>query len=90
MKKNLLKLTPNFILEWYRSINEKIALAKSSRLKKEQTISKEDIKEILKSCEIDSDIYLHTSLHQLYQVPAENLHFYQQVEDYNQYLLLQE
>ena len=62
MKKLFLKLVPKFILDWYRNICEKKALAKSNRLKKEQTITKDVIKEVLERCEINSDIYLHTSL----------------------------
>ena len=65
MKRILLIIAPKFILDWYRIIAEKKALAKSDRLKKKQTISKESIIEVLKSCEIKSDIYLHTSLRKI-------------------------
>lgn len=65
MKKMLKKIAPKFMLNWYRIIIEKKALAKSDRLKKKQTISKESIKEVLKCYEIKSDIYLHTSLRKI-------------------------
>ena len=55
MKKLLLKLAPKFVLDWLREIKEKRDLAKSNRIKKEKTITKEDVKDILRKCDIDSD-----------------------------------
>lgn len=65
MKKILIKICPNFLLDLYRQIIEKREKAKSKRLKQEQTISKEAVRNVLRLCEIDSDIYLHTSLRKI-------------------------
>ncbi len=65
MKKLLVSLMPAFVINWLRNIKEKRDLAKSDRLKKEKTLSKEEILDVLRKCGIDSDIYLHTSLRKI-------------------------
>ncbi len=62
MKRFVLKICPHFLVDLYRKISEKREIAKSNRLKQELTISKDDVRDVLKLCEMDSDIYLHTSL----------------------------
>ena len=62
MKHFLLKIAPKLVLEWYRNISEKRALVRSNRIRQEKTISKEDVRKVLRECDINADIYLHTSL----------------------------
>ena len=65
MKKLLLKLAPKFLLDWLREIKERKELKESDKLKKEKTITKEEVKEVLRKCDINSDIFLHTSLRKI-------------------------
>ena len=62
MKRFILKVCPHFLQDLYRQLSEKREIAKSDRYKQEQTISKDVVRDVLKLCEIDTDIYLHTSL----------------------------
>lgn len=65
MRQLIFKLLPRCLKDWLREVKEKQDLAKSNRLKREKTISKDEVRKVLDLCEIDSDIYLHTSLRKI-------------------------
>lgn len=60
-----IEFLPKFMKDYLRGVKERMDLKKSDRLKKVNTISQEEVRDLLRSFHLDCDIFLHTSLRKI-------------------------
>ncbi len=58
-------ILPKSMKDYLRGVKERIDLKKSDKLKKANTISQKEVRDLLQSFHLDCDVFLHTSLRKI-------------------------